>query len=193
MPVIDFDMETDMGTARDSLMATAAALSVSNMHEGRSPWVMISSVIAALEALLNASGAIVVPKFRVESLPIVASTAAQDMDMVLPDGTIVLPGSFIKVITLEATGGTKTVDIGISGGDENGFIAGLSVAAAGSILPTLADGAQTVGDLNKVDESSGDLVPEGYACTAATTLCYSLGDTDFAEMVAELHLCVLEP
>jgi hypothetical protein len=193
MSVIDFDMETDMGTARDSLIATAAALSVSGIHEGSSPWLMISSVIAALEALLAASGAIIVPKFRVESIPIVASTSATDMDMVLPDGTIVLPGSFIKVDTQEATGATKTVDIGIKSGDENGFIAGLSVAAAGSIMPTLADGSATVGDLNKVDESSGDMVPEAYACTAATTLCYTLGANDFAEMVASLHLFVLEP
>jgi hypothetical protein len=193
MPIIDYDMETDMDTARDSLMATAAALSVSGIHEGSSPWLMISSVIAAIEALLAASGAIIVPKYRVEALPIVASAAVQAMDMVLPDGTIVLPGSFIKVDTLEATGATKTVDIGISTGDENGFIAGLSVAAAGSIMPTLADGSATVGDLSKVDESSGDMVPESYACTAATTLCYTLGSNDFAEMVAELHLFVLEP
>jgi hypothetical protein len=193
MGILDFDMETDAGTARDSLINSLTGLSVSGVHEGSSPWLMLSSAIAALEALITNGGASAVPKYRSVSLPIVAAATAQDTTLIIPDGAIILPGSFIKVTTLEATGGTKTVDIGISGGDEDGFIDGLSVAAAGSILPTLADGAATVGVLNSVDESAGDLVPEGYACTAATTICYTLGSDDFAELVAEVFIPVLEP
>jgi hypothetical protein len=175
MGILDFDMETDAGTARDSLINSLAGLSVSGVHEGSSPWLMLSSAIAALEALITNGGASAVPKYRSVSLPIVAAATAQDTTLIIPDGAIILPGSFI------------------SGGDEDGFIDGLSVAAAGSILPTLADGAATVGVLNSVDESAGDLVPEGYACTAATTICYTLGSDDFAELVAEVFIPVLEP
>lgn len=132
-------------------------------------------------------------QYKKVRMPIVATTAARVTELIIPAGAIIVPGSFIKVLTAEATGATKTVDIGISGGDADGFIDGLSVAAAGTILPTLADGAATVGVLNSVDESGGDLVPEGYVCTAATTITYKLGSDDFAEMDAWVYIAFVDP
>ena len=210
MAVIDYDMETGMGTARDSLIASTAALSVSDIHEGSSPWLMISAVIAALETLLNNNGALIMPKFRSVALPIVAAATAQDTALIVPAGGIILPGSFIQVNTLEATGGTKNVDIGVSGGDEDGILDGISVAAAGSIpgAATFTTGSNetyfassTIGALlasiklagADVVGDVGTYLVEPYVCTAATTICYTLGSDDFAEMVASLFLHVLEP
>jgi hypothetical protein len=119
-----------------------------------------------------------------ERIPIVAAATAQDMAMIFPAGSIIHK-VVIDAKVVEATGTTKTVDVGISGGDENGFIDGLSVATtAGVRQPTLADGAATLGVLLSEDESSGDLVPEDYVCAAATTLCYTLGSDDFEELEA---------
>lgn len=132
------------------------------------------------------------PVYKKVRMPIVAAATAQDTTLIIPDGSLIV-GAFIRVLTAEATGTTKTIDAGISGGDENGFIDGLSVAATGTIKPTLADGAQTLGVLLSVDESGGDLVPEPYVCTAATTIAYTLGSDDFAELDAELFIGYIDP
>ena len=93
-----------------------------------------------------------------------------DFGINLPAGMLVLPNPSIKVITVDAT---ETLDVGIlaseSNGDADGFIDGLSVAAAGIVQATLADGAATVGTFLHVDESAGDLVPEAYPCDGTAT------------------------
>lgn len=121
--------------------------------------------------------------FRVR-LPIVAAATANATALIFPAGSIIHHAPVIDVKTAEATGTTKTVDLGISGGDEDGFIDGLAVSATGVKRPTLADGANTMGALLEVDESAGDLVPTDYVCTAATTICYTLGSANFAELEA---------
>lgn len=151
---------------------------------------------------------IVVPRWRVERLPIVASAAAQDMSMVLAAGSVILPGAFIYVATAEVTGTTKTVDIGISGGDEDGILDGVSVAATGTIIgkPTFTVGSNetyyassTVGVLVATKLAGSNLATDvgtyheaPYVCTAATTICYTLGSNNFAELFAHLYLPVLE-
>jgi len=121
-------------------------------------------------------------------IPIVALATVQTTTLVL-DKYTKIHDVMLNVKTAEATGGTKTVDIGISGGDEDGFLDGASVASAGEIKGTLASGGQTRGALIRVDESgSGGLVPEVYVCAAATTICYTLGSNDFAELDAEERL-----
>lgn len=131
-------------------------------------------------------------RYAYDAVTIVASTDAQDLEIVVPDGSII-KGVYVQVETKEDTGTTKTIDIGISGGDEDGFLDGVSVAAAGTIKGTLASGGQTLGALLSVDEDgSGALVPEPYVCVADTTLCYTLGADDFAELVANVIVEYIE-
>jgi len=133
---------------------------------------------------LDASANGAVTRYSKESLPIVEATTAQDMKLVIPKGSII-KNVWVLVQTKELTGATKTIDIGVSGGDENGFLAGVSVAADGLIKGTLLNSGQTLGALMSVDEGgTGQLVPEPYVCSADTKLCYTLGSDDFAELVA---------
>jgi len=116
----------------------------------------------------------------------VAAATAQATAIVVPAGSVI-EAVYIDVATQEATGANKTVDIGISGGDEDGFLDGVSVAAAGTIKGTLVNTGQTLGSLLSVDESgAGVLVPEPYVCAAATTICYTLKSNDFAELVGRV-------
>lgn len=133
---------------------------------------------------VSANGA--VTRYSKEALPIVAAATAQDTGIVIPAGSII-KNVWIDVATKEDTGATQTVDIGVSGGDEDGFLKGVSVAAAGTVKGTLLSSGQTLGELMSVDEGgTGELVPEPYVCAAETTLCYTLGSADFAELVANV-------
>lgn len=82
-----------------------------------------------------------------------------------PANAIMLPNPGLRVVDVDAT---ETIDVGTDSGDSgdaDGFLDGLSVATAGVVKGTLADGAATIGALLRVDESAGDLVPEGHAST----------------------------
>jgi hypothetical protein len=145
----------------------------------------VTSTAAELN-YLDASVNGAVTRYTKEALPIVAAATAQDTTVVIPAGSII-KNVWIDVATQEATGTTKTVDIGVSGGDEDGFLNGVSVAATGTIKGTLLNTGQTLGALMSVDEDgSGTLVPEPYVCAAETTLCYTLGSDNFDELVANV-------
>ncbi|MFA5424232.1 MAG: hypothetical protein WC374_10285 [Phycisphaerae bacterium] len=119
-------------------------------------------------------------------LAIAANTDPHDTSIVIPAGSII-KNVWLRVTTKEDTGTTKTVDIGISGGDEDGLLAGVSVAAAGTVKGTLDSAGQTLGAELCADESgAGALVPEPYVCAAETTICYTLGSSNFAELVADV-------
>jgi hypothetical protein len=65
-----------------------------------------------------------------------ASTGEVDTGWNLPAGSFIVD-AWVKVIAAEATGTTKTIDVGLlsseSGGDADGFIDGVSVAATGLV------------------------------------------------------------
>lgn len=135
-----------------------------------------------LDASVNGA----VTRYSKAPLTIVAATTAQDTTIVIPAGSII-KNVWVVVDTKEATGATKTVDIGVKSGDEDGFLDGVSVAATGTIKGTLLNTGQTLGAHLRVDESgTGDLVPEPYVCAAATTVVYTLGSNDFVELVANV-------
>ncbi len=138
-------------------------------------------------------------------LPIVAADTVQATSLVIPVGALIYPYPWIEVLTAEATGTTKTVDVGISGGDEDGFLVGVSVAATGKILgrATYTTGSNetyfassTIGALlaliklagADVVGDTGTYLIEPYVCTAAITICYTLASANFAEMDAWFHL-----
>ena len=146
--------------------------------------------------LLSRSGH---PGLEIYRFPIVlaASTAEQDSGYDLLDDGIVLD-VFLNVKTPEATGATKTLDVGLksgeSGGDTDGFLDGVSVAAAGMKKGTLASGGQTKGALLRVDEGGGVLVPEAHVLNGtAKSVVYAFGSNDFAELDAEIVVLVARP
>ena len=89
---------------------------------------------------------------------------------------------YLRVYTEEATASTKTIDVGLlsteSGGDADGFLDGVSTAAAGSVLGSLASGGQTLGTLLHVDESGGGvLTREQHVVNGtAVSISYTLGE-----------------
>lgn len=147
--------------------------------------------------LLSRSGHPTVDFYRFP-IALVDSTAEQDTGFDLPDDGIVLD-VFLNVKTPEATGATKTVDVGLksgeAGGDTDGFLDGVSVAAGGIKKGTLASGGQTKGALLRADESgSGGLVPEPHVLNGtAKSVVYALGSNDFAELDAEIIVLVARP
>ncbi len=113
----------------------------------------------------------------------------------LPDDGLVVD-FWMYVNTAEATGGTKTLDVGLlsseSGGDANGFGAALDVSATGFVKPTLASGGQTRGALLYADESgAGVLVPESHVLNGtAKSVTVTAGSADFAEMDVDLYFVI---
>ena len=98
---------------------------------------------------------------------------------------------YLNVITPEATGLTKTVDVGPlsteTGGDANGYLAGVDVSTAGVKKGTLLNTGQTLGALLAVDESgTGGLVPEPHVNLNGNNISWTPGSNDFAELVADV-------
>lgn len=93
-------------------------------------------------------------------LPVVASAAAQDTGIIVPKGAAV--SAYINITTAEATGLTKTIDVGLSGGSGSEFGSGLDVSATGVILGTASP------------------------LVSGATVTYTLGSADFVELDVEL-------
>lgn len=145
---------------------------------------MTATGTVTVPSVVTASGDGVV--YASAPLTIVADANAHDTAIVVPAGAVI-EAVYVDVTTQEATGGTKTVSIGVKGGSGTGFLNAVSVASAGTIKGTLVNTGQTLGALLSVDESgAGVLVPEPYVCAAATTVNYTLGSNDFAELVARV-------
>lgn len=94
-------------------------------------------------------------------------------------------GGGVLVSVLDAT---ETIDVGLlsteSGGDANGFFITLAVATEIFNLPSLANGALTLGAMLVADEDgAGALVPEAHRGDGvAESICYTLTTgTDTAE------------
>lgn len=88
--------------------------------------------------------------FRWLRVPLAGGTGSEvDTGLDLPTKGFVLPWMWLDVVVAEATGSTKTLDVGLlsseSGGDADGFIDGLSVAATGVKFPAFV---ATVGSNN---------------------------------------------
>lgn len=126
----------------------------------------------------------------------------------LPANAIVLD-VFLNVITAETTASTKTVDIGLlsseSGGDTDGFGAGLSLATAGLVRPTrtVAAGvfsAATRGALladftagtNSDDRGLYSEKPFLTKSVTAKSLVLKLANNAFSEAVFDINIVYIE-
>lgn len=111
----------------------------------------------------------------------------------LPAKAVVLD-CWVDVKTLEATGTTKTIDVGLlsseTGGDADGLLDGVSTASAFIVQGTLTNGTLTLGALLR--DASG--VSVAYSrknhltdSVAAKSVSYTLGSAH-TEVVGEIHL-----
>lgn len=155
-----------------------------------------NAVIAGIQRL-----SIIPVKLAKVRLPIVAATTEQDTGFDLPLKGVVMD-CWLDVRTFEATGATKTVDLGLltgeSGGDPDGFIDGLSVAtSAGIKQPVLTKSAETVGALLKytiTDNGSATHPQRQWHVLNGTakSLTYTLGANDFAELVCDAVIVYMD-
>lgn len=131
----------------------------------------------------------------------------QDTGWDLPANSIVLD-VFVNVTTAEATGTTKTLDVGLlsseSGGDADGFLDGVSVASTGIVrgAATYTNGvnqnyisARTLGvllwdGLDGTDEAgdAGTGNPTYHVVGTAKSVSYTAGSNDFAEFRGDIYI-----
>ena len=111
---------------------------------------------------------------------------------------------FLDVTTAEATGGTKTLDIGTDGAgsnDPDGFADALSVASLGIIRPGVAiDGGGNFYDTNTRGALLSSFVQGTNAddrglynefpdvTSGGESITWTAGSADFAELVADLYI-----
>jgi len=123
-----------------------------------------------------------------------AQTAETQTGFTLPASAIV-HDVFLNVITVDAT---ETVDVGTQGtsNDPNGYLAAASLATAGLVFGSLADGAVTRGALlyetteavtaaaRKPDTTAGG-DPISYTCSAGSDTAVFDIIIDYTEVVTE--------
>lgn len=103
-------------------------------------------------------------------LAIAASTDAQDSGVKVPAGIVQVVSAYIDVATVEATGTTKTVSVGV-GGAGNNILNGASVAAVGGVGTPVAAAINTT--------------------TANNEMTFTLGSADFAELAGRVVVTLL--
>jgi hypothetical protein len=170
----------------------------------------LTATAAELNAVLDLSAVGAVAKFKILPVTVVAAATEQSTGWSLPATAMVLD-VFLDITTQEATGGTKTVDIGTDStdsGDADGYAAGLSVAAAGLVRPTAAitaGGSETyfsgntrgallcnyvAGGNTATDHGLYQEFPDG--TMGGKEITYTLGSDDFAELVANMVIVYIE-
>jgi len=140
-------------------------------------------------------------------------TTETDTTFNLPD-TSIIEDVLVNVITAEATGTTKTIDVGLlsseTGGDANGFAAAVSVASTGLVRPegtftaganetylsantrgvllaTALAGADTATDVGTYAEK-----PHLTDSLTAKSVSWTPGSTNFAELDAQIIILFRE-
>lgn len=151
---------------------------------------------------------VVIPALREKWIKITVGVNDSDKDINITDGAetdssidlptpAVVTGIFLEVLTAEATGGTKTLDVGLlsseSGGDADGFLDGASVAATGTVVPIYTDGSETGGALLRDDVGTTNYAPVMHPVATAVSVTATAGSADFAELVANIYIRVVEP
>lgn len=162
---------------------------------------------------LSANGGLVrVKKLSISSTP---TGSEQDTTWDLP-GKALLLDVFVDVTTAEATGATKTLDVGLkaseSGGDADGFIDGIDVSSTGIKRPgvtVITGGSETyVGSWNRGvlltagtpvagTNTNGDFgvyheKPHASTAVTAKSVVYTAGSNDFAEFRGAIYLVYVE-
>lgn len=132
----------------------------------------------------------VVRKHRVIPISYADGTSENATGFTFPDACLI-HNVYVHVLTAEATGTTKTIDVGTQGtsNDPDGFIAGVNVASTGLKRPTLATGSETVGALLTVESEAGATdatIREPNVSAGGDEVSWTPGSADFAELKAEI-------
>lgn len=109
---------------------------------------------------------------------------------------IIVDDAYVVVNTAESTATTKTIDVGLlaseTGGDADGFLDGISVAAAGEISATLVNATPTLGALLRVvSGAAGEHCREPHHSDSVTAKSVSItcGDASgFTEADFDIYL-----
>jgi len=125
-----------------------------------------------------------------------AQTSETQTNFTLPDSAII-HDVFLNVITVDAT---KTVDVGTQGtsNDPNGYLAAASLATAGLVYGSLADGAVPRGALlceiteaitaaARLPDITAGGDPVSYTCSAGSTTAVFDIIIDYTEIVSEVN------
>ncbi len=139
------------------------------------------------------TGLITEAPIRQISIPIDFSqgTTATNTSFTFPANAIVWPVVVLFVRALEATGTTKTIDVGISGGSGQEIAKEISVASNGLVKATVSKTGPTLGDTFTVDSGVGADVATGAEISVVlggATVNWTPGSADFAELKADIHL-----
>jgi hypothetical protein len=158
------------------------------------------------------SGGVLLPKMKKLSINSAPGSAETDTGWDLPPKAIVLD-VFVHVRVAEATGATKTIDVGVlsseSGGDADGFVDGLSVATIGLLRPTrtITTGSNTKfvaasptrGVLladhqagTDVDQDEGLYIEKPFIVAAARSVTYTVGSSGFVEFRGDIYILYFE-
>lgn len=144
---------------------------------------------------LDASAAGGVQKLLKIPISFPEDNSEQDTGVNLPAKAVVF-GVYVDVTTAEATGTTKTIDVGTAvgeSGDPDGWLDGVSVATLGLKKGTLLNSGQTLGALLRVDESGGGvLVPEPDVASGGKSIVFTASAADWAEFVGAIYVHYLE-
>ena len=126
----------------------------------------------------------------------ILSTSVQDTGFNLPIKGIVTD-VLMDVRTAEATGATKTIEVGLlaseTGGDEDGFLDALDVSATGVFQGVLLAAGQTRGALMREVEEGTVNVPKNHVMNGtARSLTFTLASNDWVEFVGILYVAYFD-
>lgn len=183
---------------------TATAAEVNTIADG------ITATAAEANAVLDLSAVGAVMKIKILPVTVVAAATEQDTGWDLP-ATAMVMDVFLDITTAEATGATKTIDIGTDGSgsnDPDGFADAISVAATGLVRPqaTVTTGsnetyysANTRGVLlsdflvgTDVDGDFGVYREKPDGTSGGESITYTLGSNDYVELVANMIIVYME-
>lgn len=176
---------------------------------------ILGATHAEINAVADISAAGAVHKVKKISIGSAPTGAEQDSTWDLPAKALVTD-VFVDVTTAEATGATKTLDIGLlsseSGGDADGFAAGIDVSSTGIIRPgvtvitggtetyvgswtrglLLTAGAPLAGANTGSDEGSYYEKPHPTTAVTAKSVSYTSGSGDFVEFRGDIYIAYVE-
>lgn len=129
--------------------------------------------MAKFTKINNTGGGMGLITYKIECLPAdFANNAEINFGGDIGAGEIIVD-CYLDVVTAEATATTKTLDVGLlsseSGGDADGFLDAVSVAATGIVYPTLINATPTRGALLRVvSGEAGEHAGEAHASDSVT-------------------------
>ena len=106
--------------------------------------------------------------------------------------TGIVVDAYLIVDVAEATGATKTLDVGTLATDADGFMDGVSCAATGFIPLVLTNAAATRGLLLRDDEDGAGAWAKGsFPIAAVPSVSTTAGSADWAEFTGRLVFMIL--